>query len=62
MSTVVTPAPALPPKPVQNSIFSHAKYVIAENPVTGLAFALFAVIALLRIDRTLCRTARPAGE
>jgi peptide/nickel transport system permease protein len=33
-------------KPVQNSIFSHAKYVIAENPVTGLAFGLFALIAL----------------
>ncbi len=49
MSTVVTPAPALPPKPVQNSIFSHAKYVIAENPVTGLAFALFAVIAFCAV-------------
>jgi len=33
-------------KPARNSIFSHAKYVIAENPVTGLAFALFALIAL----------------
>ncbi|MGH6665543.1 MAG: ABC transporter permease [Pseudolabrys sp.] len=33
-------------KPAQNSIFSHARYVIAENPVTGLAFGLFAIIAL----------------
>jgi peptide/nickel transport system permease protein len=33
-------------KPVQNSIFSHAKYVIADNPVTGLAFGLFAIIAI----------------
>jgi peptide/nickel transport system permease protein len=33
-------------KPARNSIFNHAKYVIAENPVTGLAFALFALIAL----------------
>src|ERR1700745_2220249 len=29
-----------------NSIFRHARYVIAENPVTGLAFGLFALIAL----------------
>ena len=29
-----------------NSIFRHARYVIAENPVTGLAFGLFILIAL----------------
>jgi len=29
-----------------NSIFGHARYVVAENPVTGLAFALFTLIAL----------------
>jgi len=43
MSTIVAAAPH---KPAQNSIFHHAKYVIAENPVTGLAFGLFALIAL----------------
>jgi peptide/nickel transport system permease protein len=43
-TTVNQAAAAL--KPAQNSIFSHAKYVIAENPVTGLAFGLFALIAL----------------
>ncbi len=47
MSEAVMPTPAAAvPKPAQNSIFSHAKYVIAENPVTGLAFGLFALIAL----------------
>jgi len=29
-----------------NSIFRHARYVIVENPVTGLAFGLFILIAL----------------
>ena len=29
-----------------NSIFRHARYVVAENPVTGLAFALFMLIGL----------------
>jgi peptide/nickel transport system permease protein len=28
----------------QSSVFRHAAYVIGENPVTGLAFALFALI------------------
>ncbi len=40
------PAPAKPPS---NSIFSHARYVMSENPVTGLAFALFALIAVLAL-------------
>jgi peptide/nickel transport system permease protein len=44
--TTVNNAAAAALKPAQNSIFSHAKYVIAENPVTGLAFGLFALIAL----------------
>jgi len=34
------------PKPQNTSIFRHARYVMAENPVTGVAFALFAVILL----------------
>jgi peptide/nickel transport system permease protein len=45
MTEATLPAPAAL-KPVQNSIFSHAKYVIADNPVTGLAFGLFAIIAI----------------
>jgi len=44
--TTVNNAATAALKPAQNSIFSHAKYVIAENPVTGLAFGLFALIAL----------------
>jgi peptide/nickel transport system permease protein len=47
VTEAIMPTPvAAAPKPAQNSIFSHAKYVIAENPVTGLAFGLFALIAL----------------
>lgn len=41
------PAPAAPPK--QASLISHARYVISENPVTGLAFALFLLIAACAI-------------
>jgi peptide/nickel transport system permease protein len=37
---------AAAPKPVSNSIFSHARYVVSENPVTGVSFALFVLIAL----------------
>jgi peptide/nickel transport system permease protein len=32
-------------KPTNNSMWRHARYVISENPVTGLAFALFLLIA-----------------
>ncbi len=32
--------------PSSNSILRHAVYVISDNPVTGLAFALFVAIAL----------------
>ena len=46
ITTIDAPVPAASPKPSANSIFSHARYVVAENPVTGLAFGLFAVIAL----------------
>ena len=42
VSTAVAPA-----KPESsNSILNHAVYVVSENPVTGLAFALFILIAL----------------
>ena len=32
--------------PPSNSVLRHARYVVAENPVTGLSFALFVIIAL----------------
>ncbi|MGA7807940.1 ABC transporter permease [Bradyrhizobium sp.] len=38
--------PEIQPKPPANSIFRHACYIMAENPVTGLSFALFVAIAL----------------
>jgi peptide/nickel transport system permease protein len=38
--------PAAAPKPPSNSIFRHARYVISENPVTGLSFGLFMLIVL----------------
>jgi len=37
-----TPAP----KAASNSLLRHARYVVSENPVTGIAFALFLLIAL----------------
>jgi peptide/nickel transport system permease protein len=43
---IVPPAAEAPPKPSNNSMLRHVLYVAAENPVTGLSFALFAVIAL----------------
>jgi peptide/nickel transport system permease protein len=33
----------------QTSILAHARHVIGENPVTGLAFALFALIVLCAV-------------
>jgi len=44
--TVMPKAVAAPPKAPSNSIFTHARYVVSENPVTGLAFGLFILIAL----------------
>jgi peptide/nickel transport system permease protein len=44
--TIVRQAAAVQPKPPSNSMLRHARYVIAENPVTGIAFALFLLIAL----------------
>src|SRR5882672_166181 len=45
-SLSVSPAPAVSPKPPSNSIFQHMRYVMADNAVTGLSFALFILIAL----------------
>jgi peptide/nickel transport system permease protein len=45
-SVIVPPAAEAAPKPSNNSMLRHVLYVAAENPVTGLSFALFAVIAL----------------
>jgi peptide/nickel transport system permease protein len=45
-TSLTIPAATAPAKPPTNSIFKHARYVVAENPVTGLSFALFMIIAL----------------
>jgi peptide/nickel transport system permease protein len=43
------PADAAPPVISQPSVLKHAVYVIGENPVTGLAFGLFVLIAICAI-------------
>jgi peptide/nickel transport system permease protein len=45
-TSTISPAAVAAPKPENDSIFRHARYVVAENPVTGLAFGLFILIAL----------------
>jgi peptide/nickel transport system permease protein len=45
-SVTAPPSAETPPKPPNNSLLSHIRYVAAENPVTGLSFGLFAIIAL----------------
>jgi peptide/nickel transport system permease protein len=45
-SVIAPPAANTPPKPSNNSMLRHVLYVAAENPVTGLSFGLFAIIAL----------------
>ncbi len=45
-SLTTVSAASVPPKPPSNSILRHAVYVIADNPVTGLSFGLFLLIAL----------------
>ena len=45
-SLTAAPTAEVQPKPPANSIFRHARYVVAENPVTGLSFGLFIIIAL----------------
>ena len=45
-SLTSAPAANLPAKPPTNSLLRHAIYVVADNPVTGLSFGLFILIAL----------------
>ncbi len=45
-SLTAVPAVEAQPKPPTNSIFRHAIYVVADNPVTGLSFGLFVLIAV----------------
>ena len=47
-ATVQAETKAAPPAP-QPSIFHHARYVISENPVTGLAFAIFLLIVICAV-------------
>jgi peptide/nickel transport system permease protein len=48
-SLTVPPAAETQSKPSNDSIFSHARYVAMENPVTGLSFVLFFIIALCAV-------------
>ena len=45
---VVIPAPKPKPRPQSGAAatLSHIRYVLSENPVTGVAFALFLLIVL----------------
>jgi peptide/nickel transport system permease protein len=43
------PPAGIPTKPPTNSILRHAIYVVADNPVTGLSFGLFVLIALCAV-------------
>ena len=45
-SLTTTPAASVQPVPPSNSILRHAVYVVGDNPVTGLSFGLFLLIAL----------------
>jgi len=50
MSKVDPAAPALRfEAPPSTSIWAHARHIVSENPVTGLAFGLFALIVLAAI-------------
>jgi peptide/nickel transport system permease protein len=48
-SLTTAPAANLQPTPPSNSILRHAVYVIGDNPVTGLSFGLFILIALCAV-------------
>ena len=48
-SLTTAPAANLQPSPPSNSILRHAVYVIGDNPVTGLSFGLFILIALCAV-------------
>jgi peptide/nickel transport system permease protein len=47
-ATIASPAPTATAvaQPSRNSMWGHARHVMAENPVTGISFGLFVVIAL----------------
>ena len=45
-SLTATPLAETKPDPAHHSMLRHARYVAAENPVTGLSFGLFFIIAL----------------
>ena len=45
-SLTTASAASVQPEPPSNSILRHAVYVISDNPVTGLSFGLFLLIAL----------------
>ena len=48
-SLSAVPVANLQPTPPSNSILRHAIYVVADNPVTGLSFGLFMLIALCAV-------------
>jgi peptide/nickel transport system permease protein len=48
-SLTTAPVANLQPTPPSNSILRHAVYVIGDNPVTGLSFGLFILIALCAV-------------
>jgi peptide/nickel transport system permease protein len=48
-SLITAPPANLQPAPPSNSIFRHAIYVVADNPVTGLSFGLFILIAMCAV-------------
>jgi peptide/nickel transport system permease protein len=48
-SLATTPAAGLHAAPPSNSILRHAVHVVADNPVTGLSFGLFVLIALCAV-------------
>ena len=43
------PAPLRFDAPPSTSLWAHARHIVAENPVTGLAFGLFALILLAAV-------------
>ena len=45
-ASIAHPAAEARARPASNSMLRHARYVVAENPVTGIAFGLFLLIAL----------------
>src|SRR6202012_441957 len=48
-SLTTASAASVQPAPPSNSILRHAVYVVADNPVTGLSFGLFLLIALCAV-------------